>query len=194
MIQTSNIHGLLAQGENARLEFKDSIRQPGELAKLIGAFANADGGTIVIGIREPAEIIGTDIERVRQLYERAIAKLEPRPQTSFTGINVDGKPIAVIEVDKANGLVLAESGAYARVGASTQPMTANDVSRALILAQAGRPDQLEVLSSAIAEQTNRIEDLRTALAKAHSWHGKVIDYVIGGIIGAVLGYLLSLFA
>ena len=194
MIQISGIHALLAQGENARLEFKGSIREPGELAKLIGAFANADGGTIVIGVRGPAEIIGTDVEKVRQLYERAIDTLEPRPHTSFASINVDRKPIALIEVDKANGLVLAESGAYARVGASTQPMTANDVSRALMLTQAGRPDQLEVLSRAIAEQTNRIEALSIALAKAHSWHGKVIDYVIGGIVGAVLGYLLSLFA
>lgn len=194
MIQTSDIHSLLAQGENARLEFKVRIREPGELAKLVGAFANADGGTIVIGVREPAEIIGTDVERVRQLYERAIEKLEPRPHTSFASINVDGKDMAVIEVDKANGLVLAESGAYARVGTATQPMTASNVSRALMLAQAGQPDQLEVLSRAIAEQTNRIEDLSTALAKAHSWHGKVIDYVIGGIVGAVLGYLLSLLA
>jgi len=194
MIQTSDIHGLLAQGENARLEFKGSIREPGELAKLIGAFANAGGGTIVIGVREPAEIIGTDVERVRQLYERAIEKLEPRAHTSFTSINVDGKPIAVIEVDKADGLVLAESGAYTRVGASLQPMTESDVSRALTLAQAGQPDQLEVLSRAITAQTHRIEDLSTALAKAHSWRGKVLDYVIGGIVGAVLGYLLSLFA
>jgi predicted HTH transcriptional regulator len=118
MIQISGIHALLAQGENARLEFKGSIREPGELAKLIGAFANADGGTIVIGVRGPAEIIGTDVEKVRQLYERAIDTLEPRPHTSFASINVDGKPIAVIEVEKANGLVLAESGAYARVGTS----------------------------------------------------------------------------
>jgi hypothetical protein len=73
-------------------------------------------------------------------------------------------------------------------------MTANDVLQALILARLGRPDQLEVLSRALAEQTHRIEDLRTALAKTHSWHGKVIDYVIGGIVGAVLGYLFSLLA
>jgi predicted HTH transcriptional regulator len=195
MIQTPDIHGLLAQGENARLEFIDSVRETGELAKLIGAFANADGGTIVIGIREPARIIGIeDVEKVRQLYERAIEKLAPRPHMSFATINVDGKDIAVVEVDKANGLVLAENGAYARVGAATRAMTPNDVSQALKLAQASQPDQLEVLSRAIAEQTNRIEDLSTALAKAHSWHGKVIDYVIGGIVGAVLGYLLSLFA
>jgi predicted HTH transcriptional regulator len=194
MIQTSDIHALLARVESARLEFEGSIREPGELAKLIGAFANTDGGVIVIGRRGSAEIIGTDVERVRQLYKRAKERLVPRPHTSFGSINVDGKPVAVIEVDKANGLVLAESGAYARVGASTQPMTANDVSQALMLSQAGRPDQLEVLARAIADQTNRIEDLSTALAKAHSRHGKAIDYVIGGIVGAVSGYLLSLFA
>lgn len=192
MTQTSDIYDLLAQGENERLEFKAGLRESRELAKLIGAFANAHGGTIVIGIEEPAEIIGTDIERVRELYESAIEKLEPRPHTSFASISVDRGDIVVIEVDKANSLVLAESGAYTRVGASTQPMTASDVSRALTLVQAGQPSQLGVLSRAIAEQTNRIEDLSTALAKAYSWRGRIIDYVIGGIVGAVLGYLFSL--
>jgi len=194
MIQISDIHDLLAQGENERLEFKVALRDSGELAKLIGAFANSDGGTIVIGVREPAEIIGTDVKRSRQLYERAIEKLEPKPHTSFASVYVSGKEIVVIEVDKANSLVFAESGAYARVGAATQPMTARNVTQALMLAQARQPDQLEALARAIAEQTKRIEDLSTALTKAQNWRGKVIDYVIGGAVGAVLGYLLSLLA
>jgi predicted HTH transcriptional regulator len=133
-----------------------------------------------------------NVERVRQLYERAIAKLEPRPQTSFAVIHVEGRDVAVIEVGKANGLVLAEGGAYTRVGVTIQPMTPSHVFQALILARAGQPDQLEVLSRAIAEQTNRIEDLSTALANGHSWHGKTIDYAIGGLVGLVLGSLLSL--
>jgi len=194
MIQISDIHDLLAQGENERLEFKVGLRESGELAKLIGAFANSDGGTIVIGVREPAEVIGTDVKRIRQLYERAIEKLEPKPHTSFASIDVSGKEIVVIEVDKANSLVFAENGAYARVGAATQPMTAHNVTQALMLAQARQPDQLEILARAIAEQTKRIEDLSTALTKAQNWRGKVIDYVIGGAVGAVLGYLLSLLA
>ena len=194
MIQISDIHDFLAQGENERLEFKVGVREAGELAKLIGAFANSDGGTIVIGVRAPAEIIGTDVEKIRQLYEHAIGKLEPKPHTSFASINISGKDIAVIEVDKVSGLVFAESGAYARVGGATQPMSARNVSQALILAQARQPDQLEVLARAIAEQTKRIEDLSTALTKAQHWRGKVIDYVIGGAVGAILGYLLSLLA
>jgi len=141
MIQISDIHDLLAQGENERLEFKVGLRESGELAKLIGAFANSDGGTIVIGVREPAEVIGTDVKRIRQLYERAIEKLEPKPHTSFASIDVSGKEIVVIEVDKANSLVFAENGAYARVGAATQPMTAHNVTQALMLAQARQPDQ-----------------------------------------------------
>jgi ATP-dependent DNA helicase RecG len=194
MIQISDLQGLLAQGENESLEFKVGLSEPGESAKLIGAFANSDGGTIVIGVREPAEIIGTDVKRIRQLYERAVERLEPKPHTSFASIDVSGKDVAVIEVDKANGLVLAESGAYARAGAAIQPMTARDISQALTRAQAHHPDQLAVLARAIAEQTKRIEDLSTALMKAHNWRGKVIDYVIGGAVGAVLGYLLSLLA
>lgn len=194
MIQTSDIHRLLAQGENERLEFKVGLREAGELAKLVGAFANADGGIIVIGVRESAEIVGTDVERVQQLYECAIEKLEPRPNTSFASIDVGGKNVVVIEIDKANGLVLAESRAYARVGAAIQPMTASDIEQALMLVQAWQPNQLRILARAIAEQTNTIEDLSAALAKAQNWRSKAIDYVIGGAIGAVLGYLLSLLA
>jgi len=186
-MQISDIHDLLAQGENGRLEFKVGFRESGELAKLMGAFANADGGTIVIGVRVPAEIIGTDVEKSRQLYERAIGQLEPKPHTAFASVDVNGKALAVIEVDKVNGLVFAARGVYTRVGGTTQPMSARRVAQALMQVQARQPDQLEVLARAIAEQTKRIEDLSTALTKAQHWRGKVIDYVIGGAVGAVLG-------
>ena len=53
----------IQQGENETFELKADIRDPLLLSKLIGAFSNNKGGQIVIGVREPMEIVGADTNR-----------------------------------------------------------------------------------------------------------------------------------
>ena len=48
------------------------------------------------------------------------------------------------------------------------------------------PDQLE-------ESQRMIEELQEKLRKSSSWKSKLNDYILGGIIGAILGFLLSKF-
>ena len=46
------------------------------------------------------------------------------------------------------------------------------------------PDQFE-------ESQIKIEELQEKLRKSSSWKSKLKDYIVGGIIGAILGFGLS---
>ncbi len=51
---------LLPRGESTTLEFKKNVPSPKVLAREISAFANTDGGLIILGVDEDGQIIGVD--------------------------------------------------------------------------------------------------------------------------------------
>lgn len=59
MIQNSKkISALIHQGENAAVEFKNADVRPEGLAKEITAFANTNGGTILVGVDDDGNVSG----------------------------------------------------------------------------------------------------------------------------------------
>lgn len=53
------IKNLIKQGESGQLEFKEVVRKE-EIAKTLCAFLNAEGGTVLLGVKDDGEIIGID--------------------------------------------------------------------------------------------------------------------------------------
>ncbi|WP_081694735.1 RNA-binding domain-containing protein [Halomonas huangheensis] len=47
-----DVFDLISTGESQTLEIKESVRNPLDLSRLICAFANADGGKILVGFKE----------------------------------------------------------------------------------------------------------------------------------------------
>jgi predicted HTH transcriptional regulator len=128
---SEQIKNLLREGENQTVEFKLQFREPTLLARLIAAFANTDGGLLIVGVREPDEIAGVDPKQFQRLYESALKRLNATPDISFEIVEVDGKQIAVISIEKSNELILSNEGAFQRVGESVRPMTSSSISTAL---------------------------------------------------------------
>lgn len=55
---TEGILELLAQGESQTIEFKERIPHQSVVAKIFSAFANTDGGILIIGVRDNGDIDG----------------------------------------------------------------------------------------------------------------------------------------
>ena len=89
-----DILNLIGQSESARLEFKsirllDDIQKAGrDLAKEVSAFANSEGGVIVIGIEETKggqktriaeSVVGIDRNRIKSesLQQSLLSNLSP---------------------------------------------------------------------------------------------------------------------
>jgi predicted HTH transcriptional regulator len=90
---------LIEQGENERLEFKAALTPPQHLARLLASFANAEGGRILLGVREDGTIAGVQKPQVEQGLSRALDLLDPEPEIAL-GFDwvTPGAGVAEIEV------------------------------------------------------------------------------------------------
>lgn len=191
---SEEVFDLLSAGESQTLELKESLRDPLVLARLICAFANADGGKILIGVKESGyEVVGVEESSLTKIYERATQKLTPQVQTKleFLDARISFK-VAIVEVAPSQEIVLADGGAYVRTGSMTQPMAWSQIMSRL--PEAPSPKHMESLTHSIESQTKIIESLHKKIDEANSWQAKWKGYLISGAVGFVFSMVLALIA
>lgn len=182
---SAEIKRLVAGGESSLVELKARIPLPEVIARAVAAFANSEGGVLLIGVEEPASFVGVDHEHVRRVLERSIESLLPIPDITLESVGVDGKAISVIRVRRSSGLVAVRGTFFLRVGSQIRVLTAPEIKRHVSEYQS--PDRALVqLSEAVARQSTEIERLRADFARANSLRKKVGIAVVGAAVGALL--------
>ena len=86
-----DVRALVALGEDSRRQFKQDVTNADALAAEMAAFANADGGVILIGVHDDGSIrglSGEDVRRVNQLIGNTASQNVRSPLTVTTE-NVD---------------------------------------------------------------------------------------------------------
>jgi predicted HTH transcriptional regulator len=93
------IINLIKQGEHQTLDFKHSITDSRKIARSLVAFANTDGGTLLIGVKDNGSIVGIDTEEEYYMIEAA-AQMYCKPEVPFnvTKWNVTGKTVLEVVV------------------------------------------------------------------------------------------------
>jgi predicted HTH transcriptional regulator len=96
------IYNLIKQGEHQRLDFKHSITDSKKIARSLAAFANADGGKLLVGVRDNGSIAGVKSEEEFYMIQAA-AQLYCKPELEFeTKVwQVEGKTVLEITIAKA---------------------------------------------------------------------------------------------
>lgn len=94
---------LIEEGENQHLDFKYCISDSRKIARTLSAFANSDGGRLLIGVRDNGSIAGIKSDEEIYMVDTA-AHLFCRPVIDFTIKQhiVEGKTILEVEVIKGN--------------------------------------------------------------------------------------------
>jgi predicted HTH transcriptional regulator len=94
---------LIAEGENQQLDFKYCISDSRKIARTLTAFANSDGGKLLIGVRDNGSIAGIKSDEEYYMVDTA-AQLFCRPEITFTIKQhmTSGKTILEVEVIKGN--------------------------------------------------------------------------------------------
>ncbi|MBU8892632.1 MAG: ATP-binding protein [Bacteroidales bacterium] len=95
------IHNLIKQGEHQKLDFKHSITDSKKIARSLAAFANTNGGKLLVGVRDNGSIAG--IQSDEEFYMvQAGAELYCKPELSFeTKVwHPDGKTVLEITISK----------------------------------------------------------------------------------------------
>ena len=120
---------LAAAGEGSNIEFK--IRVPAKLNELlpeICAFANSDGGYVLIGIDDEGNIKGATVDnKKRSIIQDAIRNISPVLSVEIFQVDIGGKAVWVIDVPSGKDKPYVLSGAiYVREGSNSQKLTSAD--------------------------------------------------------------------
>ncbi len=98
------ITSLVAEGEHVRQDFKYTISDARKIARSISAFANAEGGRLLIGVKDNGVIAGVRNEEDVYVVELAGSRYcDPPQQIDFHAYSIDtGVTVIVAGIAKAD--------------------------------------------------------------------------------------------
>jgi len=101
----SKLIKMIAEGEHQRQDFKYCINDSRKIARSMVAFANTDGGRLLLGIRDNGSVAGVRSDEEFYMAEAA-AKLYSRPPISFNTQqwSVEGKTVLEINIQKSKDI------------------------------------------------------------------------------------------
>src|SRR5438105_10156166 len=91
------IKHLIAEGEGQQLDFKYHIGSAAKIAKTLVAFANTDGGKLLLGVKDNGNIIGVESEEEFYMVELA-AEQFCKPPVGFEVKEWESEGKTVLEV------------------------------------------------------------------------------------------------
>ena len=99
----SYITKLIQQGEHQTQDFKYCISDSRKIARSLVAFANTDGGRLLVGVKDNGRIAGVRSEEEYYMVESA-AKMYSNPKIEFTTRQhfVDGKTVLEVIVEPSS--------------------------------------------------------------------------------------------
>ena len=84
------IQSLINEGEHQQQDFKYRVSDAKKLAKSVSAFANTDGGRLLIGVR--------DEEEIYMMHQAAYRYCRPQASIKFDTYHVEGRTIVIATV------------------------------------------------------------------------------------------------
>ena len=102
MTDTDYIYSLIAEGEHQQQDFKFEISDARKIAKTLSAFANTDGGRLLVGVKDNGKIAGVRSEEERYMVEAA-AQLYCTPQVNceMQAFMVEGRCVLVVTIPES---------------------------------------------------------------------------------------------
>jgi ATP-dependent DNA helicase RecG len=126
MLSINEIKSLINSGEGFNLEFK--VRIPNKIKEVteeICAFANASGGTLILGVDDANNVQGVTFNNAkRSALQNSINEITPTLHCNIYTTTIDKKEIVIIEVPSGVNKPYVLSGAiYVRQGPNSQKLT-----------------------------------------------------------------------
>ena len=119
---TSYIRALIAEGEHVRQDFKFEVSDSRKIARSLSAFANTEGGRLLIGVKDNGRIAGVRSEEEMYMVEAA-AKVycDPEVEVEMRVYRPEGRSVLIASVEPAprKPVMVKEEGgrklAYVRI-------------------------------------------------------------------------------
>ncbi|WP_159903644.1 GmrSD restriction endonuclease domain-containing protein [Salinirussus salinus] len=151
--EETSLESLIEKGENYRIEFKETLlydvyqnqankELKKEAVKEIASFANAEGGTLIIGVDDDKEIKGLerDLKLMDDLDDFEVtlsqeisSRLGDATASLYTEIDfkeIDGKTVCTVSVEPSSEPVYFEEDDFiVRQGSSARPLSIQDANQ-----------------------------------------------------------------
>ena len=97
---TSYIRALIAEGEHVRQDFKFEVSDSRKIARSLSAFANTEGGRLLIGVKDNGRIAGVRSEEEMYMVEAA-AKVycDPEVEVEMRVYRPEGRSVLIASVE-----------------------------------------------------------------------------------------------
>jgi predicted HTH transcriptional regulator len=131
---TVDVQQLLISGESEAVEFKQSRGEMKEIIETIGAFANGEGGTIVIGVTPAGRVLGVNIgkDTLESLANGIQQQTDPKVFPSIDLAVVEDRTVIVWRVETSQSKpVLVQGRGYKRVGRNNHVLSSSELVRVL---------------------------------------------------------------
>ena len=93
------LQNLIKEGEHQQQDFKYRVSDAQKLAKSVSAFANTDGGRLLIGVRDDGQPSGVrSEEEIYMMHQAAYRYCRPEASIKFDTYHIDGRTIVVATV------------------------------------------------------------------------------------------------
>ena len=94
------LYHLIAQGEHQQQDFKYEISDVRKIARTLSAFANTDGGRLLIGVKDNGKIAGVRSDEEIYMVEAAAALYcVPPVECRMSVHRVEGRGVVIAEVE-----------------------------------------------------------------------------------------------
>lgn len=104
LTDTQYIRQLVSEGEHCHQDFKFEISDARKIARSLSAFANTEGGRLLIGVKDNGKIAGIRSEEEIYMIEAA-ATMYCRPEVDIDTRTyvVEGKTVLEVSIGEATG-------------------------------------------------------------------------------------------
>ncbi len=116
---------LIQSGESEVLEFKETAGK--NIHHEVAAFANSEGGKIIVGVTDNGKIIGTDVKGAIEKVTSSIQSIIPPPAIKTQKISIDDKDLLIISVGKSTSLCSLGGVVYIRAGTGVRPLSLQEI-------------------------------------------------------------------
>ena len=90
---------LISEGEHQQQDFKYKVQDAGKLAHSVSAFANTNGGRLLIGVRDDGHLSGVrSEEEIYMMHQAAYKFCQPEASIKFDTFHAEGRTIVVATV------------------------------------------------------------------------------------------------
>jgi len=171
-----DIHALISAGESETVELKQSPGEMQEILETVGAFANATGGAIIIGVARTGGISGVTLGKntLEALANSIQQQTDPKVFPVLSTTEINGKTVIGLQVSASPiKPVLVQGRGFKRIGRSNHMLSSSELTRLFFESWDVSWDAGPIAETTIADLQE--ESIRRFLRHAQRERNMIID-------------------